>query len=260
MTHRGNCTLPRTLIELREVNFAIEGRALLKNINLQLHEGESLALIGPSGSGKSLLLKLMAGLIEPTGGEIFDGGRPRSSLSPAERLEWSRRQSMLFQRNALFDSMSSLENVIFSQVESRGRDLESASRRATTTLEAVGLAHAANLYPDEISGGMQKRLGIARAIALEPELIFYDDPTAGLDPITSRKIIVLIRELQMRAGGARSTIVVVTNEMARAYQVADRIAFMDRGELLVTGTVSETQAHIDPRVRQFIRGETEGRL
>jgi phospholipid/cholesterol/gamma-HCH transport system ATP-binding protein len=116
------------------------------------------------------------------------------------------------------------------------------------------------LYPDEISGGMQKRLGIARAIALEPELIFYDDPTAGLDPITSRKIIVLIRELQMRAGGARSTIVVVTNEMARAYQVADRIAFMDRGELLVTGTVSETQAHIDPRVRQFIRGETEGRL
>jgi phospholipid/cholesterol/gamma-HCH transport system ATP-binding protein len=246
------------LIELHQVSLEIEGRVLLRSLNLQLFEGESLALIGPSGSGKSLLLKLMAGLLEPTGGEIWDQGRPRSSMSPEEKLRWSRRQSMLFQRNALFDSMSSLENVIFPQVESRGVDYESASRRATTTLETVGLGHAANLYPDEISGGMQKRLGIARAIALEPELIFYDDPTAGLDPITSRKIIMLIRELQVRPGRARSTIVVVTNEMARAYQVADRIAFMDRGELLVTGTVSETQAHQDPRVRLFIRGEAEG--
>lgn len=249
--------MQRALIELRQVSLEIDGRMLLRNLNLQLFAGESLVLIGPSGSGKSLLLKVMAGLIEPTEGEVLLEGRPRSGLSLLEKQAWSRRQSMLFQRNALFDSMSSLENVIFPQVESRGTSLESAEQRATTMLKAVGLEHAAPLFPDEISGGMQKRLGIARAIALEPELIFYDDPTAGLDPITSRKIILLIRELQERPGQARSTMVVVTNEMARAYQVADRIAYMDGGELVVTGSVEQTQSHADSRVRKFIRGETE---
>jgi phospholipid/cholesterol/gamma-HCH transport system ATP-binding protein len=178
-------------------------------------------------------------------------------MGARERAALTRRMGMLFQKNALFDSLTVEENIAFPLRE--GSRASEAEIRETVGyfLEAVGIAHARALFPDEISGGMQKRLGIARALALKPEIVLYDDPTAGLDPVTSRKIAALIGELRAQS---RSTIVAVTNDMARAYQLGDRVAMAVHGELVVTGTRAETEACPDPRVQQFIRGRLDGPL
>jgi phospholipid/cholesterol/gamma-HCH transport system ATP-binding protein len=164
---------------------------------------------------------------------------------------------VLFQKNALFDSLTCGENIAFPLRETTGLTDWEIDKKVEHFLDAVGLPHAKNLYPDEISGGMQKRLGIARALALEPEIIFYDDPTAGLDPITSRKIINLILDLKQQK---KSTIVAVVNDMNRAYQLADRMGMIIDKTLLITGTPEETRNHLDGRVHQFVRGETKGPL
>ncbi len=241
------------MVKLSDVSLAIGGSTLLRDVHLAVGRGEVVAVLGPSGEGKSLLLKIIAGLIEPTAGSLAVHGRNRSDLSAKDRLKLGRETGMLFQRNALFDSLTALENVSFPQIETLGRSIEASNVLSHTLLESVGLATAAERYPVEISGGMQKRLGIARALALKPKLILYDDPTAGLDPITSRKIIRLIKELQTRD---QSTVIFVTNEISRAFQIADRIAFVFKGELIVTGTVAETRAHTDPRVAKFLRGQS----
>ncbi len=241
----------KPFIELRGVSLEIAGETLLQDVHLAVGRGEAVTIMGPSGEGKSILLKIIAGLIEPTSGEVLIEGRNRSELSMSERSEFGRQTGMLFQRNALFDSLTALENVNFPQVETLGLaevEAEGVSRRL---LDAVGLAEAAERYPSEISGGMQKRLGIARALSLAPSLILYDDPTAGLDPITSRKIIRLIKDLQNRD---QATLVLVTNELSRAFQIADRMAFVFRGNLVVTGSVEETRSSVDPRVSSFLRG------
>jgi len=164
---------------------------------------------------------------------------------------------MLFQKNALFDSLTAGENISFPLHEAAHAPADEIEKKITLYLTAVGLVEARDRYPDEISGGMQKRLGIARALALDPEIIFYDDPTAGLDPITSRKIMELIMNLSNERG---STIVAVTNDMNRAYQLGQKLAMVVQRELIVTGTPSETRASKDPRVHQFITGELSGPL
>ena len=168
-----------------------------------------------------------------------------------------RRMGMLFQKNALFDSLTVLENICFPLRELTDLSEAEIVSKARVFLEAVGLEQAGDRYPDEISGGMQKRLGIARALALEPEIIFYDDPTAGLDPITSRKIIDLILDLKKKRG---STVVAITNEMARAYQMADTIAMVVEQTVIETGSVEETKRSSESRVKQFIRGDLIGPL
>lgn len=241
-------------IELRGVSLEIAGETLLQDVHLAVGRGEVVTLMGPSGEGKSILLKIIAGLIEPTSGEVMIAGRNRREFTSSERRDFGRQTGMLFQRNALFDSLTVIENVNFPQVETLGlleAEAEAVSRKL---LDAVGLTEAAGRYPSEISGGMQKRLGIARALSLAPNLILYDDPTAGLDPITSRKIIRLIKDLQSRD---QSTLLLVTNELSRAFQIADRMAFVFRGKLIVTGTVEETKAHSDSRVSSFLRGQPE---
>src|SRR5262249_39844909 len=150
----------------------------------------------------------------------------------------------------LFDSLTCAENVAFPLRETTNLNEEQIQTKVDFFLEAVGLSHARNLCPDEISGGMQKRLGIARALALSPQIVFYDDPTAGLDPITSRKIVDLILQLQKEL---KSTVIAITNDMNRAYQMADRIAMVVEQELVMTGSVEETKNHADLRVQQFIR-------
>ncbi len=240
-----------TFIELRGVSLEIAGETLLQDVHLAVGRGEVVTLMGPSGEGKSTLLKIIAGLIEPTSGDVLIGGRNRRDFSPLERRNLGRQTGMLFQRNALFDSLTSIENVNFPQVETLGLSDRAAEEMSMKLLDAVGLSEAAARYPSEISGGMQKRLGIARALSLAPNLILYDDPTAGLDPITSRKIIRLIKELQQRD---RATVMLVTNELARAFQIADRMAFIFRGQLIVTGSVAETKTHSDLRVSNFLRG------
>lgn len=250
--HRPAIDLNATFIGLQSVCLEIGGQSLLRDVHLAVGRGEILALMGPSGAGKTLLLKIIAGLIEPTSGTVSIGGRDRAEMTKTERRNLARQTGMLFQRNALFDSLTTLENVSFPQIENLGTPPREADLLSHELLEAVGLGDAAKHYPSEISGGMQKRLGIARALALSPSLILYDDPTAGLDPITSRKIIRLIKDLQTRD---QSTVIFVTNEIARAFQIADRVAFIFGGELIMTGSVEETRAHTDPRVASFLRGQ-----
>ena len=244
-------------LALQDVSVDFGDGDLLKNVNLEVEEGESVVLIGPSGLGKSVLLKLLAGLLPPTSGRVFVDGKDLHAIPSKERLQLQLQMGMLFQKNALFDSLSVAENIAFPLRETTNLTESQIDERVTYFLEAVAIPHARALFPDEISGGMQKRLGIARALALNPKIVLYDDPTAGLDPITSRRIADLILELQRERN---STVVAVTNDMARAYQLADRIVMVVDKEIIVTGDKEETLAHKDPRVAQFIRGELKGPL
>lgn len=244
-------------LALQDVTVDFGEGPLLKRVNLDVQEGEAVVLIGPSGRGKTVVLKLLAGLLKPNSGRVLVDGKDFHALSTREQNETRLKMGMLFQRNALFDSLTVAENIAFPLREVSDLESGEIAARVTQYLHAVGIAHASALTPDEISGGMQKRLGIARALALTPEIVLYDDPTAGLDPITSRHIIDLIQELR-RAN--RSTVVAVTNEMTRAYQLADRIVMVVDGELIVTGSREQTLAHADARVIQFVRGRLHGPL
>lgn len=245
------------VIELRGVSMSFGHETLLKSVSAQVRRGEAFVLVGPSGQGKSTLLKLMAGLLKPTAGEVLIEGRSLLAMHSGERELLAKKMGMLFQKNALFDSLTSAENIAFPMREVINAPETEIEETISFYLEAVGIPHARHLYPDEISGGMQKRLGIARALTLKPQIVFYDDPTAGLDPITSRKIIQLIKDLQQKFN---TTVVAVTNDMNRAYQLANRIAMVVDRELIVCGSPEETQRHSDPRVQQFIQGALEGPL
>ncbi len=246
-----NVALPKTLailswetrlIHLQDIHLSFGDLEVLKNVQLDIYEGDSLVVLGPSGHGKSVLLKVIAGILPPDQGRV--------------EIKADKPLSMLFQKNALFDSMSNMENLTFPMNEV-GIVAEDINKEAEKYLEAVGLRHASQLYPDEISGGMQKRLGIARALSVRPKVILYDDPTAGLDPITSRDIAKLIRHKQKEEN---STIVCVTNDMARAKQLGERYLFVFSGKLWLFDTFQELWASDNPIVHQFIRGLTEGPL
>ena len=253
----GELGVASTMIQLQDVSISFSGETLLSGVNLSVAPGEVLVLVGPSGHGKSVLLKLMAGILKPSSGKVFVDGKDINALPTREHEELVKRMGFLFQKNALFDSLTSGENIAFPMRETTKRTEIEIQEKIDWFLHRVAIPHAKDLYPDEISGGMQKRLGIARALVLNPEIIFYDDPTAGLDPITSRMIIDLILELQK---DNNSTVVAVTNDMNRAYQMADKIAMVVDREVIVTGSVKDTQAHLDPRVKQFIRGDLNGPL
>ncbi len=246
-----------SLLSLQDVSVDFGDGYLLKNVSLDIKKGESVVLIGPSGFGKSVVLKLFAGLLKPTSGHVIVDGQDLNELHSRDLAAIQLKMGMLFQKNALFDSLTVGENIAFPLREKSGLAEDKIQARVGDFLEAVGIAHARDLFPDEISGGMQKRLGIARALALQPQIVFYDDPTAGLDPITSRRIAELILQMRKEQG---STTITVTNDMARAYQLADRITMVVDKELIVTGTRAQTLAHTDPRVVQFIRGALEGPL
>lgn len=243
------------VLEKLRIQFGDE--VLLESVDLEIARGEKVVLVGPSGHGKSVLLKTMGGILPPTSGKVFVEGEDLYAINPHKRQKLMLKMGMLFQKNALFDSLSVSENIAFPLREITSLSESEIQKKIDFFLEEVGLTASKALFPDEISGGMQKRLGIARALALDPELIFYDDPTAGLDPITSRKIIDLILMLQQQK---KSTLVAITNEMPRAYQLADRIAMVVDKELIVTGNKEQTLACREKRVHQFVRGETSGPL
>ncbi len=245
------------ILELKKVSVRFEDNLVLEDIDLTISQGESFVILGPSGQGKSVLLKTLAGLINPTSGKAFVMSHCWADLRGAERLSVLKKLGMLFQKNALFDSLSCSENIAFPLRETTALSEAEIQDRVDFFLEAVAIPHAKNLFPDEISGGMQKRLGIARALALEPEIIFYDDPTAGLDPITSRKIIDLVLNLQKKN---KSTVVAITNDINRAYQMAHRVGMVVDRKLILTGTPEETRHHADPRVQQFVTGSLNGPL
>lgn len=244
-------------IELKNVALSFKDQVLFRNVSVKIAPGEIFTIIGPSGSGKSTLLKTMSGLIAPTEGEVLIGERDLLTLSGSEQKKIMRQIGMLFQKNALFDSLTVGDNVAFPLRETTDLSEAEIQSRVVRALGEVGIGHAKDLFPDEISGGMQKRLGIARALALEPRCVFYDDPTAGLDPITSRNIINLIVATQKKFS---ATVVAVTNDMNRAFQMSDRIAMLVDQELLVLGNGAQARASGDPRVRQFILGQLSGPL
>lgn len=246
------------MIELKNVSVRFnEHEHVLSHVNLTIQKSESFVLVGPSGMGKSVLLKLLGGLLSPTEGQVLIEGKDLYAMPEKEKTNTMRRMGMLFQKNALFDSLSCADNIAFPLQEVTELSIEEIKAKVDYFLLAVGLSDARDLFPSEISGGMQKRLGIARALALDPEIILYDDPTAGLDPVTSRKIIELILDLQKKRG---ATLVAVTNEMNRAYQLADRIGLVVEQNIVFTGTPQEIKKCSDPRVHQFVSGSTEGPL
>ncbi len=244
-------------IILKNIGFKAADEVILKEINVHILSGESFVIVGPSGLGKTLLLKMIAGLLSPSSGEIHIGGENLLTSRGKKREKIIRKMGMLFQKNALFDSLTVSENLAFAMREVGDMNSQEIDFAIQKYLTDVGLIDSRELFPDEISGGMQKRLGIARALVLLPKILLFDDPTAGLDPITSRKIIDLILRVKRENS---STIVAITNDMHRAFQMADRIGLVVDQSLIVTGSVGETKAHQDPRVQQFIHGFLDGPL
>ena len=238
------------MIKIKNLCKTFGQRQVLKNINLEVHEGETLAIIGGSGSGKSTLLRLMIGLIEPTSGEINIMGQEISHLKESEMDKLRMNMGMVFQYSALFDSMTVGENVAFGLREHTNYDQKKIQSIVAEKLEQVGLPGMEGAMPGELSGGMKKRVSLARAIAFEPKLIFYDEPSSGLDPIMTAKIDELIMATQKRL---KATSVVVTHDMTSACTIADRIAMVYEGELIAVDTVENFCKLQDERVRAFLR-------
>ena len=230
------------MITIKNLTKKFNETIILNNINLEVKKNSTAAIIGPSGGGKSVLLKILAGLIPYESGSI--------SIK-------STNIGMLFQKNALFDSLTVEENLLFPMREQKGFIDSKDKKKSEHFLEEVGLNGCQKLYPNELSGGMQKRLGIARSLIINPEVILYDEPTAGLDPITSRKIADMIINLKKEV---QSTVVMVTNDMQRAFQIGDKIYLLANGDLKKGGTPEQVQASQDPALKQFIYGLQHGPL
>ena len=242
------------MIELRHVKKAFGSNHVLCGIDLTIAKGSSMVIIGGSGTGKSVLLKSILGLVKPDSGTISLDG---VDVAKAERDEFLARFGMLFQGGALFDSLRVWENVAFRLLQGLGKRPKAEAREiAIEKLRRVGLKPAvADMFPAELSGGMQKRVGLARAIAAEPEIIFFDEPTTGLDPIRSGVINDLIREIVVEMGATAMTI---THDMSSVRAIADQVAMLHNGVIQWTGPVAEMDATSDPYVQQFIHGRAEG--
>ncbi len=259
---------PNPVISCREVVKRFEGRTVLAGINLDVMQGETMVVMGGSGSGKSTLLRLMIGSLRPDGGEIRLLGEDIGKLSRDRLNEVRKKFGILFQSGALFNSMTVAENVALPLIEHTTLSREIIDIQVKIKLELVGLREHADKYPAQISGGMKKRAGLARALALDPAILFYDEPSAGLDPVTSAEIDRLIVDLSKKVG---VTSVVVTHEMDSAFTIADRMAMLDKGRMLRVETRQWFDAlrrvpaeHLgdmssDERlIRQFLRGDAEG--
>jgi phospholipid/cholesterol/gamma-HCH transport system ATP-binding protein len=232
-------------------------RTILDKIRLDVIQGETLVILGGSGSGKSTLLRLMIGNVTPNGGDIISMGKSICNMTPPELDQYRKSIGVLFQSGALFNSMSVADNVALPLREHTDLAEQTIDIMVKIKLELVGLREHADKMPSELSGGMKKRAGLARAIALDPKILFYDEPSAGLDPVTSAEIDQLIIDLNQKLG---VTSVVVTHEMDSAFRIADRMVLLDRGKFIVSGSPDEMKNSTDPLVRQFVHGLTEGPL
>lgn len=243
-------------ISMRGVTKSFGDKHVLNGIDLDVPAGKSLVIIGGSGTGKSVTLKSVLGLIEPDSGSILVDGQETIGMSLKDRDAMMRKFGMLFQGGALFDSMKVWENVAFGLVQGRGMKRKDAQDIAIEKLKAVGLKpETGNLYPAELSGGMQKRVGLARAIATSPEIIFFDEPTTGLDPIMADVINDLIVESVKDIG---ATALSITHDMASARKIADIIAMIYDGKIIWHGSVEEMDKTDNPYVDQFIHGRAHG--
>ncbi len=243
-------------IRLKNLHKRFGDKVVLNGLNLDVQKGESVVIIGGSGSGKSVSLKCLLGLLTPDGGDIQIDGKSIIGISEDDRDEINKKFGMLFQHAALFDSMTVLNNVTFGLTRGKGVSAEEAETIAYTKLEQVGLDESfAHRIPAELSGGQRKRVGLARAVALEPEIILFDEPTTGLDPVMGDIINELIVECTRDLG---ATTLTITHDMASSRIIADRIAMLYQGKIVWAGPRDKVDISGDPRVDQFINGRTEG--
>ncbi|MEW6413399.1 MAG: ABC transporter ATP-binding protein [Candidatus Zixiibacteriota bacterium] len=243
------------LIKIEDLHKSFDTQKVLDGVSLEIKRGESIVVIGQSGCGKSVLLKHLIRLMEPDSGQVFFDGEDISKLTFEQLTSLRRRFGMLFQSAALFDSMTVAENVGLGLKEAREHSADEIRRIVNEKLEMVGLQEAGDKDPSELSGGMRKRVGLARAIANSPEVLLYDEPTTGLDPITSDMINELIVHLRERL---KVTSVAVTHDMKSAFQIADRIVMLYKGRIEFDGTPEEIKTTDNAVVRQFIAGSASG--
>lgn len=241
------------MIQFRDLHKAFDGHVVLDGFTLEVKDGETMVIMGRSGSGKSVALKHVVGLLQPDAGDVIVDGRPVSQLDREGLMALRREIGFVFQFSALFDSMTVGENVALG-LRRRGLSEEAIAQRVREALELVDLVGTDDQLPAQLSGGMRKRVGIARAIALRPRYILYDEPTTGLDPVTSAVMDRLMVRTRERVG---VTGIVVTHDMRSAYTVGDRIAMLSEGRVRQVGSVAEIQATTDPVVRQFIEGRPD---
>ena len=237
------------MIELKHVDKSFGHKEVLRDVSFRVEDGETLALIGGSGSGKSTLLRLMIGLDRPTAGEIWIDGTEITELSEDELDDVRLSMGMVFQYSALFDSMTVGDNVAFGLREHTDYDEEKIREIVREKLLLVGLPDSEDMMPGELSGGMKKRVSLARALAFGPSIIFYDEPDSGLDPVMTRKIDDLIVETQKKLG---VTSIVVTHDMESACLVANRIAMLYQGEIIAIEQPEDFRRMKDPRIREFL--------
>ena len=249
--------MPETVIQVQDVSKKFGEQTVLDRIRLDVFEGETLVILGGSGSGKSTLLRLMIGNIMPDDGDIATLGKRIGAMNDDELDDYRKKIGVLFQSGALFNSMSVADNVALPLREHTDLPEETIEIMVKIKLELVGLREASAKMPAMLSGGMKKRAGLARALALDPKILFYDEPSAGLDPVTSAEIDELIIDLNHKLG---VTSVVVTHEMDSAFRIADRMVLLDRGKFIISGTPEEMRGSQDPLVRQFVHGLTQGPL
>lgn len=242
-------------ITIADLHKSFGANHVLRGVNLTVEPGESMVIIGGSGSGKSVLIKHIIGLLKPDRGSILVNGEEVTTMRERQLKELRKKFGMLFQAAALFDSLTVGENVAFALVEHTRLSRAEIADRVREKLTLVGLPDTEDLFPSELSGGMKKRVGLARALAIEPEVILYDEPTTGLDPIMADAINDLIVEMRERFA---ITSIAITHDMVSAYKIGHRLAMLYQGKIIFTGTPEECKNTTDPMVRQFITGSSVG--
>ncbi len=243
------------VVEVNDLVRKFGDRTVIDNLSFTIHRGETLVIMGGSGCGKSTLLRHIIGVMKPTAGSVKIFGEEITTMNDRQIEEVRRRFGMLFQSGALLASLTVGENVALPLLQHTDLTIDEVDATVTRKLQMVGLNGFNNLKPSEISGGMRKRVGLARALALDPELLFSDEPTSGLDPIMTAVVDKLTLELTKDAG---MTAVVVTHDMTSAFRIATRMIMLGRGKILAQGTPDEIRTHPDPEVQQFINGEADG--
>lgn len=243
------------VIEVVDLHAGFGDVQVLRGVSLRVAAGETLCILGGSGGGKSTLLKIMIGALKPSSGRVLIDGDDIAALRGRELDRVRRKFGVMFQGGALLNSMTVAENVALPLEHHSKLDAETVATMVKIKLHQVDLLHAADRMPSELSGGMQKRAAVARALALDPKILFYDEPSAGLDPIATSRIDQLINNLRNSMG---MTNVVVTHVMESVERIADHVVMLDRGQVILDGSLAELHDSPDPRVRQFLHGDLEG--
>src|SRR5436189_772907 len=244
-------------ISLQHVSKSFNGKAVLRDMSIEVQAGESVVIVGGSGTGESVTLKHIIGLMQPDSGHVYVEGQDLCCMRAVDLNRFRRRFGMAFQEGALFDSMSVFENIAFPLRRHTDMSEEQIRTRVRQCLDQVHLEGVESKRPAELSGGMRRRVGFARAISLKPEILLFDEPTTGLDPVISDIIAELICEMDMKLG---TTTVTITHDMKVAFKVADRVAMLYDGQIIEQGTREQFQESTNPIVRQFIEGRAEGPL